>query len=346
MTPRFVDASFFRNLSTMSSTVFRILTVCVAAIAVAAGAISSTNELNFDENQRTAENYLLYAGDARCTATIEGNNLDYRPAFELSSDLASEFFGPNPSAYGNCAAICVQRGTLQEHLLHPLPEYTGKNLSNVFSFAFETCQKTEVGFLSYNANPAHVYWVNPRGKRSLVGNLLKGERNTFWQVSFLGHRFAIEDSVTKQLLLEVTVEYDAIFHIGDHKSDLHVRTLSLCILSFFSPSQNHSSHGIFQIRDVSRGVRDTCNAEWGRANRVKRTFTEFGFSKGKLPADLWASISSYYYNNRDHKVLEEWDTRGLYVNWWETDVFFIPMPWELKVRLRLIFTFNFGISIL
>jgi len=85
---------------------------------------------------------------------------------------------------------------------------------------------------------------------------------------------------------------------------------------------------------VSRGVRDTCHAEWNRANRVKRTFTEFGFSKGKLPTDLWASISSYYYNNRDHKVLEEWDTRGLYVNWWETDVFFIPMPWELKVRLR------------
>jgi len=206
----------------MSSTAFRILTVCVAALAVAASAISSTNELNFDENQRTAENYLLYAGDARCTATIEGNSLDYRPAFELSTDLASKFFGPTPSSYGNCAAVCVQRGTLQEHLLHPLPEYTGKNLSSVFSFAFETCQKTEVGFLSYNANPANVYWVNPRGKRSLVGNLLKGERNTFWQVSFLGHRFAIEDSVTKQLLLEVTVEYDAIFHIGDHKSDLHV----------------------------------------------------------------------------------------------------------------------------
>ncbi len=85
---------------------------------------------------------------------------------------------------------------------------------------------------------------------------------------------------------------------------------------------------------MSRGVRDTCHAEWSRANRVQRTFTEFGFSKGKLPVDLWASISSYYYNNRDHKVLEEWDTRGLYVNWWETDVFFIPMPWELKVRFH------------
>ena len=90
-------------------------------------------------------------------------------------------------------------------------------------------------------------------------------------------------------------------------------------------------------------MRDTCHAEWSRANRVKRTFTEFGFSKGKLPVDLWASISSYYYNNRDHKVLEEWDTRGLYVNWWETDVFFIPMPWELKVRLCNVIIFLLGV---
>ena len=84
------------------------------------------------------------------------------------------------------------------------------------------CQPTEVGFLSYNPNMAYVYWVNPRGKRSLVGNLLKGEKNTFWQGSYLGHRFVIEDSVTNAILLDVTVEYDAIFHIGDHKSSLEV----------------------------------------------------------------------------------------------------------------------------
>jgi len=52
---------------------------------------------------------------------------------------------------------------------------------------------------------------------------------------------------------------------------------------------------------------------------------------GRLPPDLWASISGYYYNNRNNKVLEEWGGKGLYVNWWETDVYFIPMPWDLKV---------------
>jgi hypothetical protein len=82
---------------------------------------------------------------------------------------------------------------------------------------------------------------------------------------------------------------------------------------------------------VEEGVKQTFKMEWNRANRVKRTFTEFGFNKGRMPVDLWASISAYYYNNRDNKVLEEWDSKGLFVNWWERDVFFIPMPWLLKV---------------
>lgn len=88
---------------------------------------------------------------------------------------------------------------------------------------------------------------------------------------------------------------------------------------------------IYQVRDVELGVKHTFKMEWNRANRVARTFTPFGFSKGRMPTDLWASVSAYYYNNRNNRVLEEWDSKGLYVNWWERDVFFIPMPWVLKV---------------
>jgi len=206
----------------MSAFAIRFIALLVAAVGVSSLAISSVDELAFDENQRTVENYVLYSGNAACISTIEEDTLDYRRAYALSDDLSARFFGANPAAYGNCAAVCVQRGTLIDHLFHPLPELTGRNISSVYGFAHENCQKTEVGFLSYNTNPANVYWVNSRGKRSLVGSLLKGEKNTFWQGSYLGHRFFIEDSVTKAELLDVTIEYDAIFHIGNHKSDLHV----------------------------------------------------------------------------------------------------------------------------
>eukprot|EP01034_Spumella_vulgaris_P023684 gene23684-29929_t len=83
-------------------------------------------------------------------------------------------------------------------------------------------------------------------------------------------------------------------------------------------------------RDVTQQVKNTFRMEWERAHRVKRTFTEFGFNHGRLPPDLWASISAYHYNNRNHKVLEEWAPGGIFVNYWEADVFFIPMPWEIK----------------
>jgi hypothetical protein len=64
---------------------------------------------------------------------------------------------------------------------------------------------------------------------------------------------------------------------------------------------------------------------------LSHKYTHIHTHTGRLPPDLWASISGYYYNNRNNKVLEEWGGKGLYVNWWETDVYFIPMPWDLKV---------------
>lgn len=86
---------------------------------------------------------------------------------------------------------------------------------------------------------------------------------------------------------------------------------------------------------------------------MKRTFTELGFDKGKLPLDLFADMSTYYYNNRHQKFREEWDGKGLYVNWWEQDAFMIALPNQLKsywqarsfqchaVYLLPFFTFNY-----
>jgi hypothetical protein len=59
---------------------------------------------------------------------------------------------------------------------------------------------------------------------------------------------------------------------------------------------------------------------------------------GRLPDDVFASMSSFYYNNRFHKSNEEWGGRGVFVNWWETDCSFIQIPWQIKTlwqdRLR------------
>ena len=40
---------------------------------------------------------------------------------------------------------------------------------------------------------------------------------------------------------------------------------------------------------------------------------------------------AYYRNNRAHgAVREEWDHKGLYVNWWEVEPLVLQMPWGLK----------------
>lgn len=159
--------------------------------------------------------------------------------------------------------------------------------------------------MSYNVNPVIIYWMDSNNNRKPVGTLLKGERNTQWHQSYLGHKFELVDKDTGALLKGFTVQYDEIVSVGNYAS----RTKTM---------------------DVRSKVLSTFNNEWQRANRVTRTFTEYGFAVGKLPKDIWGSVSSYYYNNRNNKVLEEWDSKGLFVNWWEADCFFIPIPLEKK----------------
>jgi len=86
---------------------------------------------------------------------------------------------------------------------------------------------------------------------------------------------------------------------------------------------------------VAEEVSRTLNSEWKRHLQIKRTFSSLGYDKGRLPDDLYASLGAYYYNNRNppHKVLEEWGRhKGVFVNYWETDVNFIQIPWHLKQR--------------
>jgi hypothetical protein len=92
-------------------------------------------------------------------------------------------------------------------------------------------------------------------------------------------------------------------------------------------------------------IKATLDSEWMKKNAVKRTFTDLGFNRGRLPHDLWGSISAYHYNNRNSKSLEEWYAKGVFVNWYDAPVYFIPMPWKLKVLIFLLFYSNCQIKI-
>mmetsp|Transcript_5283 Transcript_5283/g.15350 ORF Transcript_5283/g.15350 Transcript_5283/m.15350 type:complete len:360 (-) Transcript_5283:39-1118(-) len=153
-----------------------------------------------------------------------------------------------------------------------------------------------------------MYWVGQRGDRHKHPELKWGERNTIFVNTALGHKFLFEDPETKEVLLEHVVDFTGIRTIGEHPSPV-------------DPNDE----------GYARNIQETLVHEWDRHKKVKRTFTELGFSKGRLPDDIFASMGAYHYNNDKYRALEEWENKGVFVNWWEVDVFFIQAPWELKL---------------
>eukprot|EP01038_Epipyxis_sp_PR26KG_P004435 gene4435-6274_t len=274
--------------------------------------ISTT--LPFDENSRLSSHLLLYTSDC-LDNEINSIYTSHREKFKISDEVHQLFYSDSndiadDTISDKCDLICVEKGTHIDQIQYPLPyhKYLISNEENLNygSWVGESCQRAEVGFLSYAEHDSIVYWISPDGKRVVMNDKLsRGEKNTFWQQTFLGHKFEIVDAVTGEILISHETLNNAIIPIGTPETQV-------------------------MTRDVVSTVKYTLQSEWHRSHSVVRTFTELGFNRGRLPHDLWGSISAYYYNNRNNKVLEEWGGKGVFVNWWEADCFFIPMPWELK----------------
>jgi hypothetical protein len=225
-----------------------------------------------------------------------------------------------------CNAICLDRGVAKERITHVIPEkfmlesFSDTNnegekrrLAKKFiPWLEQIVMQVEIGFINWTPNEAKVYWVNVlQGEEEVfVGDLRRKERHTVWQTTTLGHKFKVVDNLTGETLGVFVARHSSVHVLGQ-------------------PSLSEGVHPM-PDREVARQVRDTFRNEWVRAHRVKRTFTELGFNKGKLPTDLWASMQTYYYNNRASLAREEWNDKGVFVNWWQRESYMIGMPWRLK----------------
>ncbi|CAE7439598.1 unnamed protein product [Symbiodinium microadriaticum] len=125
-----------------------------------------------------------------------------------------------------------------------------------------------------------------------------------WHKTYLGHKFEIREGDV--VLKAFTVQFDGIIVQGD------------------------PGHGLLPEPVPEKNIEWAMRNEWSRCNRVKRTFTELGFSRGRLPNDVWGSISAYNYNNKANAAREEWDSKGYFVNWWDVTPYLLGMPWNLK----------------
>jgi hypothetical protein len=289
--------------------------VCLAflALGLEAGAVdvvrSIKNDLTFDENGKLSKNYLIYP--AGCDAVRIGNTYGYESC-PVDGEALHEVF---PDAkVGDCRAACLERGTDRSVAYATMPEKHWDGEGKFWSWFEPACHAVEVCLLNYHSRttPVKLYWVSTTGEKTFHLDIEYGERGTRCFTSYLGHTFQAEDGDTGELLESFQIE--------------HVTSKAIGVSP---PSDDPRRH------NFDSEIKSTLNHEWTRHNRVKRTFSSLGFKKGRLPDDLFASMGSFYYNNRHHKVREEWKGKGVFVNWWETDCSFIQIPWQLKGKWQI-----------
>jgi len=309
---------------------------------------SIRDDLNFDENGKLSTHYIAFpANRPDCPTSAIENGVKTYKGFEgkaVSGDALKHIFphyGTGKSYLGRehhgsdiqletgqednrCLAACIEKGTDIAVAGHTMPHFhyassmegEAKARQRDFNRWFsDTCIKVEVCLINYaTTTPLEVFWVSEDGKRSKQFDLQYSERKTRCFHSYIGHTFEAID--------EPTGFYQKI-EIG------HTSTIA------FGTSPPSSSQRFDGIAEVERTVKHALDMEWRKHQTVERTFSSLGFAKGKLPKDVFANMAAFYYNNRHEAVNEEWEGKGVFVNWWETDVKFIAIPWDTKKKWQL-----------
>ena len=283
-----------------------ILSLLLTFLLGVAGAmhISDLSELPVDTNNHLRNHWLLTtSGCSELLSKVSHTeHLVFRKAATMTDELATLFF----DTYTPCAAVTLEKGTPQHSLAYVMPENKFSGLHDLSSWLRDR-RKAEVGIMHFYENDMHIYWINLDGKRVQLATIPSGERHTFWTNSFLGHKFDCADSVTGESMGTYLVEQNSFFVLGDPGPQTR------------------------PMPDEDQRIMQTFRGEYQHSLDCKRTFTKLGFNKGRLPKDLFASIESYYYNNRDHLAIEEWHKKGgVHVNWYEVPAYMIQMPWNLK----------------
>ncbi len=284
------------------------------AMALSQQSINDFSELSYDANDRLTKNYLFYASSSPCAASVK--DFPSRDAIAISDELMEKIL-KKPVIPNSCPIACIERGYHKDFVADPLPDSIGYDVADVEVFAQEHCQKVELSYHNYHPYPVKVFWIDPiRHRRVYQGTVgTQYAKETGRQITYLSHQFEFRDERTDELLRSITVTHEMYINIG-HKQP--------------NPALAEVEEFIDHLNETAV---ETFDMEWKRSQKVKRTFSEFGFQKSKLPRDVWGSMTAYYYNNDAESIAEDWTGKGIYVNWWEQNAVITRMTDRLKVRL-------------
>lgn len=286
---------FYRN---MLKGTFAAVVVCLAA-ANAAVFNSLRHDLPFtdDDAPLLSQHVLAFHN---CAPT-ESPLLESPPygftSGSLSDEAATDIFG----TLGACKAVCLERGVDREiaHAAMPHKIYKGGEYRGTLTDWFESnCRQVEVCLINYYDPKVLIktLWIQPDTNEAVVhlDDIQYGEPKTRCFNSFIGHKFHVVTSSDDTKITEFQVEYTLVLAVGNN----------------FPPDNR-------ETRDFDKEIRSTLKYEWEKHLQVKRTFSPLGFSKGRLPPDVFASMRSFFNNNKGNKVTEEWGGRGVFVNWYD-----------------------------
>ncbi|CAB9519097.1 Ankyrin Repeat [Seminavis robusta] len=297
-----------------------LLATSLSAASADKTVFSVKDDLSFDESGKLAAHHMLYpAGNWDCPAATAAapHGFEFRALAGEALQMVFPDYEPGSSA---CPVACPELGTDRSVAHAIMPHRRNPDSTNNFNDWFEgNCKRAEVCLINYHSRetPVKLFWVDRDGNPKLHMEIEYGERKTRCFHSFVGHRFQAQDGDTGAVVEEFTIEHTLSTAIGESP-----------------PSGDPQGH------NFDREIESTLRHEWTKHERIQRTFSPLGFKKARLPDDVFASMGSFYFNNRNNVLREEWNGKGVFVNWWETDCYFVQIPWDLKgkwqERLRLL----------
>ena len=291
---------------------------------------SIQNDLTYDENNKLASYHLVYpANNPNCPAFNHSIQYQNMAKSALEGDALKLVFPDYNANDSHCVAACLERGADHSNAGHALPHKHWSNAKGNLTFNKwfeESCSSVEVCLMNYldKDRLLEVYYLNRQtGGQTKVQTLGYGDRHTKCFNSYLGHSFQV------RFANHNANDNDNGEGEGDEPNPvIEEFSIDYPLVKAFGESPPHGD--VIVPGQFDQQIKSTLRGEWNRHNIPKRTFSPLGFAKGRLPPDVFASMGAFFYNNRRNKVREEWRSRGVFVNWWEADVFFIQIPWNMK----------------
>jgi hypothetical protein len=192
------------------------------------------------------------------------------------------------------AAACLERGTPPELLAASADRYSAAHgYPKLGAWVDAWCQNVHFGVLHFHEAALTLRWVDgkhPSSRREY--NLPPGGSNNgvtlyrkeHWQIAKLGERYEVVDGAG------VVVKTGLVEYSGP------------CIVGSAAPFDP----GVFPKRDWPSLIAKTRYMELHRASKVSTAYTPNGSKIVPVPPATWASMTSYYHNNRQNRIREEW----------------------------------------